>query len=149
MWCLYIRSVTYGPFRGVSVNLRDVICGTGRCEKIDLAKIKLDAKCIPTARGSLIGNPGETVFSAEITPHLFFNFFTSSRRNVTVTIIHQSIAPSHAVIVPSVTRMVSPGLETRCSVLPHPGLLEWPVQRVRDCLKSIPQHLRFVLDLGL
>ena len=59
---------------------------TGRCEKIDLAKIKLDAKCIPTARGSLIGNPGETFFSAEITPHLFFNFFTSSRRDVTDTV---------------------------------------------------------------
>jgi Peptidase family M3 len=54
---------------------------TGRCEKIDLAKIKLDVKCIPTSRRSLIGNPGETFFSAEIIPHLFFNFFTSSRWN--------------------------------------------------------------------
>jgi hypothetical protein len=48
-----------------------VAASSGRCERIDLAKIKLDAKCIPTPRRLLIGNPGETFFSAEIAPHLF------------------------------------------------------------------------------
>jgi hypothetical protein len=59
---------------------------TGRCEKNDLAKIKPDAECIPTARRSPIGNPGETFLSAEITRRLFFIFFTSSRRDVTETV---------------------------------------------------------------
>jgi hypothetical protein len=55
--------------------------GTGRCEKIDFAEIWLDAKCMPMAQRSLIGHPGEIFFVAELTPHLFFNFFTSSRRS--------------------------------------------------------------------
>ena len=49
------------------------------------------------------------LFSAEFTAIFKIDFFTSSttsdRRNITVTVISRSIAPSHAVIVPSVTRI--------------------------------------------
>jgi hypothetical protein len=51
---------------------------SGRCEKIDFAEIWLDAKCMPMTKRSLIGDPGEISFVAELTSHLLFNFFTSS-----------------------------------------------------------------------
>jgi hypothetical protein len=54
------------------------VTSSGRCKKIDFAEIWLDAKCMPMAQRSLIGHPGEIFFVAELTPHLFFNFFTSS-----------------------------------------------------------------------
>jgi hypothetical protein len=59
------------------------------------------------------------------------NFFTSSRRNVTVTIIHLSIAFSHAVIVPSgrceKIDFAEIWLDAKCmpmaqrSIIGHPG----------------------------
>ena len=42
---------------------------------------EFDAKCMPTPQPSLIGHPGAAFFNIKLTPHLFFNFFTSSRRN--------------------------------------------------------------------
>jgi hypothetical protein len=63
---------------GMAFHFRKVPVPSGRCEKIDFAEIWLDAKCMPMARRSLIGHPGATFLTAELTPHLFFKCFTSS-----------------------------------------------------------------------
>jgi hypothetical protein len=75
---------------------------TGRCEKIDfkirsgLGLEKIALECPISDRWAVGKHLGSKIKSRKLKE---INFFTSSRRNVTVTIIHQSIAFSHAVIV--------------------------------------------------
>jgi hypothetical protein len=92
---------------------------TGRCEEIVWPKSKLMQNvCLHPSDRSL-GVLARLFLELEISLHQLFNFFTSSRRNVTVTIIRGSIAPSHAVIVPSFR--LSPGLQKLLASGGSPG----------------------------
>jgi hypothetical protein len=42
------------------------VLGTGRCEKIDLAEILSEPKCMPKPRQSFARHPGAVFFQAEI-----------------------------------------------------------------------------------
>jgi hypothetical protein len=53
--------------RGIRIfDLGVVITPSGRCEKIDLAEISSEPKCMPKPRQSLISHPGAVFFKAEI-----------------------------------------------------------------------------------
>jgi hypothetical protein len=79
--------------------------GTGRCEEIEklvwgnFGSKKSRAR-MPSKRS--LGRRHTFCISLDFGQ---IDFFTSSRRDVTVKIIHQRIASSHAVTVPSVTRI--------------------------------------------
>jgi hypothetical protein len=76
---------------------------------------------MPTPQRSLTGHPGATFFRAEISPHQFFNFFTSSGRNNP----HQKSevgARSHPSYPPTRTRSTKPQTKTFPDSFPAPPL---------------------------